>query len=111
MVEIEKLKEQIDVDLAISLDVLFHLVEDDIFKEYMENLFGSTNRYVCIYSSNFEKLQTINERHRKFTDYVDEHFPQFSLIGKVNNKYPYDVSNPDETSLSDFYFYAKNKVM
>lgn len=111
MSEIKKLKKQIQVDLAISLDVLFHLVEDDVFEEYMKNLFNSANKYVCIYSSNFEKPQTNHECHRKFTDYVDKYFPEFSLIEKVNNRYPYDSNNPDRTSLSDFYFYAKDKIM
>lgn len=108
--EIERVENQIrEVDLAISLDVLFHLVEDDVFEKYMKNLFGSANKYVCIYSSNFEKPQTNHVRHRKFTDYVDKNFSEFSLIEKVDNKYPYDNDNPDETSFCDFYFYKKIK--
>lgn len=39
-------------DLAISLDVIFHLVEDNIYEAYMEQLFNSAERFVTIYSSN-----------------------------------------------------------
>ena len=42
-------------DLAISPDVIYHLLEDKIFETYMQNLFNSSNKYVCIYSSNINK--------------------------------------------------------
>jgi len=38
--------------LTISLDVIYHLVEDKIFEDYMNRLFDSAQAYVIIYSSN-----------------------------------------------------------
>jgi hypothetical protein len=35
-------------DLALSLDVLFHLVEDEVFTRYMELLFQAGQRFVII---------------------------------------------------------------
>ena len=39
-------------DLSISLDAINHLLEDNIYESYMINLFISSNKYICIYSSN-----------------------------------------------------------
>ena len=38
-------------DLALSLDVVFHLVEDEVFAQYMQTLIQAGNRYVIIYAS------------------------------------------------------------
>lgn len=38
-------------DLALSLDVLFHLVEDSVYFDYLQRLFSAGSRYVVIYSS------------------------------------------------------------
>ena len=35
-----------------SLDVIYHLVEDEILKSYMTTLFGTARKLVIIYSSN-----------------------------------------------------------
>ena len=37
-------------DLVLSLDVIYHLVEDEVYEKYMRQLFESSNKYVCIYS-------------------------------------------------------------
>jgi hypothetical protein len=39
-------------ELAISLDVIFHLVEDPVFGAYMTHLFGAGQRHVVVYSTN-----------------------------------------------------------
>ena len=57
-------------DLSISLDVIFHLVEDNVFNLYMKNLFESSNKYVCIYSNNIEKKASGHVRFRKFTVWI-----------------------------------------
>lgn len=94
-------------DMAVSLDVLYHLVEDKVYQCYMDNLFFSSSRYVCIYSSNYEKKQDSPYiRRRNFSKYVEEHYPQWKLISHIPNRYPAvkGVSDPD-TSNSEFYFY------
>ena len=37
-------------DLTLSLDVIFHLVEDEVFESYMGRLFSASKRWVIIYS-------------------------------------------------------------
>jgi hypothetical protein len=58
-------------DVSISLDVIFHLVEDTVFDLYMCRLFSSAKRFVVIYSSNDAAKYSHNHvKHRKFTDWV-----------------------------------------
>lgn len=95
-------------DLSISLDVIFHLVEDEVFFQYMYRLFNSSEKFVLIYSSNVN--QPINEksphvRHRRFTDFIDTHFHNFKLVEYQANLYSYTGENG--TSLSDFFLYKK----
>lgn len=42
-------------DLALSLDVIYHLIEDEIFEKYMKDVFRASTKYVIIYSTDFEK--------------------------------------------------------
>ena len=43
-------------DLSLSLDAIYHLVEDAVFETYMNQLFDAAKRYVIVYSSNEDKL-------------------------------------------------------
>ena len=44
-------------DLALSLDVVYHLIEHDVFEKYLRELFRASARYVIVYSSNAELHQ------------------------------------------------------
>lgn len=104
----ESFKNEYKGELGISLDVIYHLVEDDVYEEYMERLFSSSERYICIYSSNFEMRSAVHVRNRKFTDWIDVHTNKtWKLLEIVRNKYPYSEDDPNDTSWCDFYFYEK----
>ncbi len=92
-------------ELALSIDVIFHLVEDEVFNKYMNDLFRYTKKFVIIYSSNFNKDQVYHERDRKFTDWVELNQKKWRLIKKIDNKYKFDAKDLDNTSKCDFYFY------
>jgi SAM-dependent methyltransferase len=92
-------------ELTLSLDVIFHLVEDRIYLAYMEALFNASQKFVIIYSSNFDKFTATHEREREFTSYVQTAFPKWKLLEKIENPWPYP-KHP-EGSLSDFYIYSK----
>ena len=95
-------------DLSISLDVIYRLLEDDVFKIYMKNLFDSSKKYVCIYSSNFEGRGAKHVKHRKLTNWIKKYLSSnWKLIDFIRNKYPFDVKNEKNTSFCDFYFYEK----
>lgn len=95
-------------DLTLSLDVIYHLVEDQVFQSYMYHLFAAADRFVVIYSSNEESPPTAKHvRHRKFTDWVDDHLYEWKLAQTIPNKYPFDPENSDSTSLAQFFVYTK----
>ncbi len=95
-------------DLALSLDVIYHLVEDVVFDAYMQDLFDSSERYVIVYSSNSEQTPASpHVRHREFTTWVANERPRWKLQQHVPNPYPYDYGNHNETSFSDFFVFAK----
>ena len=96
-------------DLSISLDVIYHLLEDKVYNKYMHNLFKSSNKYVCIYSSNIDIGWAPHVRHRKFTDWIDKYASCcWKLIKYIKNKFPFEPNNMN-TSFADFYFYEKIK--
>jgi hypothetical protein len=95
-----------NAELTLSLDVVYHLVEDDVFEDYMRRLFDSSTRYVIVYSSDYdnqEAIQVPHIRHRKFTTWVNEHLDDWTLIQHIPNRYR-DI---DEGSFASFYIYGK----
>ena len=94
----------------MSLDVIYHLLEDNIFDSYMKNLFNSSNKFVCIYSSNIDIGWDKHVKHRKFTDWIEKNeIDNWRLIEYIPNKYLFDPKKIGTTTLADFYFYEKIK--
>ena len=98
-------------DLSLSLDVIYHILEDDAFHLYMQNLFNSSNKYVCIYSSNFNKKGGAKHvKHRKFTDWINKYLAKnWKLKIYIPNKYNIHSDYNGTKSTSDFFIYEKNK--
>lgn len=95
-------------ELALSLDVIYHLVEDQIFADYMQTLFAHAWRYVVIYASDLDAdWPSRHVRHRRFTAHVAEHFPDWQCAAVVPNIYPYEPAQPDETSFAAFHVYRQ----
>lgn len=67
-------------DLALSLDVVYHLTEDTVFETYLRHLFAAGRRLVVIYSTNMEISGTApHVRHRRFTPWVAANCPEWTL--------------------------------
>jgi SAM-dependent methyltransferase len=95
-------------DLALSLDVIYHLVEDSVFDAYMRRLFSVARHHVIIYSSNYDALlPSPHVRHRGFTTWIAENARDWQQEGMVANRFPFDPQQPDETSQADFYFFRR----
>lgn len=89
-------------DLTLSLDVLYHLIEDQVFEKYCSDLFDSSKKWVIIYSSDKqckEKFQSPHIKHRKFTEWIRKNIKGWQLDKKIENK--------DKSSPADFYIYRK----
>ena len=94
-------------DLSLSLDVIFHLVEDHVYEQHLLRLFRSARRYVVIYSSDSEAPATFpHVRHRRFTSDVDRLVSGWRLARHVPNRYPLR-NEPDRESFAEFYIYEK----
>jgi SAM-dependent methyltransferase len=63
----------VHADLALSLDVVFHLVEDDVYEAYMRALFNAADRFVIIYARDRDEAPALKRhvRWRKFTLWIE----------------------------------------
>jgi hypothetical protein len=96
-------------DLSLSLDVIYHLVEDEVFDEYMRTLFQAADRYVIVYASNTDDnsdQQGIHVRHRKFTAWVERNLPAWKLVQHIPNRHPYR-GDYQTGSFADFFIFEK----
>lgn len=97
-------------DLALSLDVIFHLVEDELFAEYMVRLFDAAERFVIVYSSDADGIagDAPHVRHRKFSSWIVENRPEWRLLLHIPNRYPFrgDVKRG---SFADFFIYSRGE--
>ena len=96
-------------DLVLSCDVLYHLIEDRVFQDYVGELFRRSNNYVIIYARDADLNHAPHVKFRKFTPYIASHHPDFVLHSHIPNKYPQLVigQQNDTTSPSDFYIYKR----
>ena len=124
----EQLKESRS-DLALSMEMLFHLVEENVWEQYLENLFALGTKYVIILSSNcledqnlkavFESIHSKKQPasirvrngicsdpsahvlHRAFLSRVlEKESDDWVLFDFIPNKHP-------ELCFSDFYFFKR----
>ena len=89
-------------DLAISLDVIFHLVEDMAFDWHMTHLFNAGRRYVIIYSTNsLWPGSAPHVRHREFSSWISANQPAWRLTKQS--------SGPrSQASQADFFVYQRS---
>ena len=88
-------------DLAISLDVIYHLIEDAVFHTYMTHLFAAGGKFVIIYAPNQEIPGTApHVKHRHFTQWADEDARDWRLLEVMQGP----ISGPDR---ADFFLYER----
>ena len=96
-------------ELCLSLDVIYHLVEDDVFESHMAMLFDAADRFVIVYSSNFdeeERAQGVHVRQRRFSNWIEANRPHWVLVEHVKNEHPYE-GDYRTGSFADFYVYGR----
>lgn len=88
-------------DLALSLDVLYHLTDDRAYFQYLDALF-SASHYVLIYSMNFEDPHwSGHSRPRNFTKDAESRFPGSRLLKVMPS------SAPEESGM-EFFLYENS---
>jgi len=102
-------------DLTVSLDVLYHLIEQPVYDAHLTHLFDSSDRCVLIYSTCFDgDHSTVNHiRHRNIQTWIEENRPDWQPLRLVTptiertdtvaNFFAYQKpdSTPDENSDAD----------
>jgi hypothetical protein len=97
-------------DLTLSLDVIYHLVEDQVFEHYILTLFAASSRYVIIYSSDFDgdrREEGAHVRHRRFTPWIQRNLQGWALISHLPNRYPYR-GDYKQGSFAEFFIYERD---
>lgn len=88
--------------LTLSLDVIYHLIEDEVYHQYMERLFNSSSQYVIIYSSNTNEQsegQMSHITHRKFSEWIEKNRQKWNQVKHISA----------DNTFADFYIYKKSE--
>lgn len=95
-------------DMVISLDVIYHLIEDEVYQQYMRALFRSAVKYVVVYSSNWHhdlgQKAAPHVRHRKFDEWIKSNEPDWALLRHIPNMFPFN-GDYRTSSFADFFIY------
>lgn len=71
-------------DLALSMEVIFHLTEEETYVDYMDRLFNSARAFVVICSNDESGTEEgPTERHWRFTEWVETNAPQWTLRERI----------------------------
>lgn len=87
-------------DASISLDVIFHLVENNLFENYMRNLFSAADKMVVIYAYSLNEYKSPHVLHRDFNKWVVNNIKGWKLHSVNGNK-------PKPQNVCDFYVYTR----
>jgi len=99
----------IKADMSVSLDVIYHLVEKDVYETYLTNLFNAASKCVVIYCTNEELPQfSGHEKHRIFTNDLDRLTQGWKLAEKIENEFSVKRIGELEGSRADFYIFTRS---
>lgn len=77
-----------NADLALSLDVLLHQVEDRDYYEYMDMVFKANHSYILLFTPSREASPKSAQhvRYRQVIEDVERLYPHYKLVDKVDAK-------------------------
>lgn len=94
--EIDTRLEGLNAELSLSLDVIYHLVEDEVYEKYMHRLFSVSSHYVIIYAWDVEEGKKYHVRHRNFSKWITENITGYELKERIT-----------QSPFCDFFIYEK----
>lgn len=107
--------ESVQMELGLSLDVIYHLSNDELYHAYLEHLFAASSRFVIIYSNSEQGSRAgVNEsagyvRFRDVLADVELWQPKWTLVSATPNRFPFSTLNPSNTSFADFFVFEKQQ--
>jgi hypothetical protein len=89
----------VGADCAMSLDVIYHLKEHDVFARYVHDLFDRGRRFVIIYGMDRDEnnREHASVHYRKYSDYIARNIHDFHLVKHV----------PAQDTFGDFFIYER----
>ena len=89
--------------LVISFEVIFHLIEDEIYYKYMADLFNSSSSYVLIFSTNKKNINMTSAHYkdRVFTKDIPNNF-------KLIKEFKTPQTKELKSLWSNFFLYKKD---
>lgn len=94
-------------DLALAMDVMLHLVEDDVFESYVRTLFGSASRFVGIYDVDQDaRPGWPHVRYRNFSRWIAEHVEDWEMVDMLVN----DMGCSDGFNKPAFFIYERERL-
>jgi hypothetical protein len=91
--------DEFKAELSLSFDVIYHLIEESVYENYMRHLFSSPFRFVIIYAWDVEGKRNLHVRHRKFSRWIKENQLEWDLVKQITEGKP--------AGACDFYIYQK----
>ena len=100
-------------DMSMSLDVIYHLIEDEVFDAYMRDLTRFADRFMLIYASDHDADASAKHvRHRAYSRWLADHAPEWRLLTRYEHPYPMtDDSDPDQTSFAFFQLFERGAAV
>lgn len=71
-------------ELALSIEVILHLLEPEAFEQYMTRLFDSSTKFVAICNVDEDAAQTLHERHHSHSAWITQNRPQWHLLDQAD---------------------------
>ncbi|WP_112133559.1 methyltransferase domain-containing protein [Glycomyces dulcitolivorans] len=101
----------ITADMAMSLDVIYHLIEDGVYDLHLRHVFGAAKRFVVLFTSDADDPSMQGQfaphlRHHPVPRDVAERFPEWKLREKIDNPRPWRIEG-EAGSIADFYVYER----
>jgi hypothetical protein len=91
--------------VAVSLDVVYHVTDDRQYDSYMKDVCNATSRFVVIYSTDYDRIDSCYIRHRRVTTWMASQAPAFRLTGRLPNPFP---GTRLQESDAEFLFYERS---
>jgi hypothetical protein len=99
-------------DLTLSLDVIYHLVEDEVFRDYMNNLFNSSKKYVVVFTTDRNDIIGTTVEHcfsRAVSPYIKQNFKNFVPLEFESANRPKNFYKKNPFSDANFLFFERVK--
>ncbi|GHU02087.1 hypothetical protein FACS1894186_6110 [Alphaproteobacteria bacterium] len=90
-------------ELALSLDVVNYIVEDDAYLKHLRDLFAAGTRYVTVFAADEDSSKDQTAEHfrlRRFTDWVADNVRDCEQVAFAKSPFPH-------LSAQSFHIYAK----